>query len=85
MSTPKKRNNPVARPHLTVAHTLPRQSVFPSQVPLTAEERMLLALSRRNPAQAVLVAREREMEWERVLKSFDEVAAPASAAQQDSR
>lgn len=83
MAAHKKRNHPVARPRL--AHGLPRQDVFPSPVPVTSEEQMLLALSRRNPAQAVLVAREREMEWERVLKGFDEVAAPASTAQQDSR
>ena len=80
----------VARPQKMVAATrpaLPRQDVFPSPVPLTPEETMLLTLLRRNPSQAVLVAREQAMEWERILNNFQngEAAAPPSIAAPDMR
>jgi hypothetical protein len=69
----RKPSRDVARPQKVVAATrpaLPRQDVFPSPVPLTPEETMLLTLLRRNPSQAVLVAREQAMEWERILNNF---------------
>jgi hypothetical protein len=64
---------------------LPRQGVFPSPVPLTPEETMLLALLRRNPSQAVMVAREQAMEWERILNKFQngEAEEPPSSAVPD--
>ena len=78
----------VARPQKMVAATrpaLPRQDVFPSPVPLTPEETMLLTLLRRNPSQAVMVAREQAMEWERILNEFQngEAEAPPSSAVPD--
>jgi hypothetical protein len=82
----------VARPRKMIAAAatkpaLPRQDVFPSPVPLTPEETMLLTLLRRNPSQAVLVAREQAMEWERILSNFQngETAAPPSSAAPDLR
>ena len=64
---------------------LPRQDVFPSPAPLTLEETMLLTLLRRDPSQAVLMAREQAMEWERILNNFEngEAAAPPSSAAPD--
>ncbi len=63
--------------------SFPRQAVFPLPVPLTPEETMLLTLLRRNPAQAVLLAREQAMDWERILRNFQtgEAVAPSSAGQ----
>jgi hypothetical protein len=63
--------------------SLPRQAVFPSPVPMTPEETMLLTLLRRNPLEAVLVAREQAMDWERILRNFQtgEAVAPSSAGQ----
>ncbi|MBZ5629891.1 MAG: hypothetical protein LAO06_13610 [Acidobacteriia bacterium] len=73
---------------ITVAATRasqPRQAVFPSATPLTPEEKMLLTLLQGNPSEAVLVAREQAMEWERVLKSFQtgEATAPPSIPAED--
>lgn len=82
----------VAQPQKMIAAaattaSLPRQTVFPSPVPLTPEETMLLTLLRRNPSQAVLVAREQAMEWERILNNFQngEAEAPPSVAAPDMR
>lgn len=88
VATHRKPTPRVVRPQQAAAITataLPRQQVFPSPAPLTAEEQMLLALSRRSPAQAVLVAREREMEWQRVLKNFEDEAAPKAGPVQNAR
>jgi hypothetical protein len=88
----RKSARDVARPRKMIAAAatkpaLPRQDVFPSPVPLTPEETMLLTLLRRNPSQAVLVAREQAMEWERILSNFQngETAVPPSSAAPDMR
>jgi hypothetical protein len=82
------RNRPSQRPVVAAkVDSMPRQEVFPSPVPMTDEEKMLLTLLRRNPSQAVLVAREQAMEWERILNNFQngEAAAPPSSAAPDMR
>jgi hypothetical protein len=59
----------------------PRLAVFPSPTPLTPEEKMLLTLLQRNPSEAVLVAREQAMEWERVLKTLQTEETPSAPAE----
>ena len=56
--------------------SLPRQQTFPSPAPLSEEETMLLALLRRNRAEAVLVAQTQESERERIQKYIETGQAP---------
>lgn len=54
-----------------------RQGVFPSPVPLTPEEQMLMGLVRQFRSEAELVANNQESERERIQKYFETGEAPA--------
>ncbi len=87
---PKQPERPVVatkhRPPISAAHraitvakaapALPRQDTFPSPVALTQEEKMMLALLRRNRSEAVLVAQTQQSEREKVQKYFETGKAP---------
>lgn len=66
---------------MVIARTtpLPKQDVFPSPVPLTEQERLLLALMRRTPNEAKLVAIEQQAERERIQKYFETGEPPAAS------
>lgn len=73
----KTRLRPAARPRVVMAATpLPRQEVFPSPVPLTAEEQLLLALRSRHPAEVVDVAQAQQNEREKIQKYVETGEAP---------
>ncbi len=61
----------------TVARAEPRGAVFPSPVPLTPEEQLLIALAQRNRCEALLIARNQDVERDRMQKYFDTGEAPA--------
>ena len=76
--------NPARNVEIAKAGPLPKQDVFPSPVPLTEQEGLLLALMRRKPEEAKLIAIEQQAERERIQKYFetgDPPAAPPSPAQ----
>lgn len=56
----------------------PRLAVFPSPVPLTPEEQMLMALAQRNRPEAMLVAANQQSERERIQTYFETGEAPAA-------
>jgi hypothetical protein len=60
----------------TPAQALPRQAVFPAPVPLTDQERLLLALVNRHRPEAELVAKEQQVQAEKVQKYFETGEAP---------
>ena len=65
-------------PHVQLASTsvsLPKQSVFPTPVPPTAEERLLLALVHRRPQQAQRIAAEQEADRQQIQKYLDSGSA----------
>lgn len=55
---------------------LPRQAVFPAPVPLTDQERLLLALVNRQRPEAELLAAEQQAQRERVQKYFETGEVP---------
>jgi len=57
---------------------LPKQDVFPAPLPLTEQERLLLALVRHQPAQARMMAEDQQAERDRVQKYFETGEAPAA-------
>ena len=67
-----------------VTPALPKQGVFPSPMPMTDQERLLLALVRRNPEQAKAIAVEQQAEHERIQKYLErgEASDSPSTAQQ---
>jgi hypothetical protein len=73
----------VAGPKVEIARAipsqeLPRQAVFPAPLPLTEQERLLLAFVRHQRPQAELVASEQQAERERVQKYFETGEAPVA-------
>jgi hypothetical protein len=68
--------NTVVAGKVTPPHDV-RQDVFPSPVPLTPEEQMLMRLALRNSAEALLVAANQENERERIQTYFETGKAPA--------
>jgi hypothetical protein len=67
-----KRTVAVAQP----TQALPRQAVFPAPVPLTDQERLLLAFVNRQRPQAELIAAEQQAERERIRKYFETGEVP---------
>lgn len=68
----------------TPATTLPKQDVFPTPVPMTEQEHLLLALVRHRPEQAKLIAAEQRAERQRVeryLETGEASAEPKTAEQ----
>ena len=66
-------------PPVTIAKSeppLPRQTVFPSPVPLTEQEQLLLAFVNRQRPQAELVAAEQQADRERIQKYFETGEVP---------
>ena len=59
---------------------LPRMNVFPSPSPLSEQERLLLALSRRQRGEVEIAANTQSAERERAQKYFDTGYAPEVAA-----
>ncbi|MGH9523712.1 MAG: hypothetical protein ACRD3E_14380 [Terriglobales bacterium] len=65
------------QPHVQLAHAnpapiiLPKQDVFPTPVPMTGQERLLLALVHRRPQQAKEIAEEQETYRQRVQTYFE--------------
>jgi hypothetical protein len=80
-----QRAHPPARVQVArVTPALPKQGVFPSPVPMTDQERLLLALVRRNPEQAKAIAVEQQAERERIQKYLergDSSDSPSTAQQ----
>lgn len=66
----------VKPPVVMAARQLPRQQVFPSPVPLTEEEKLLLALRSRHPAEVIEVAQAQQNEREKVQKYVETGEAP---------
>jgi hypothetical protein len=62
----------------TPSQELPRQAVFPALLPLTEQERLLLAFVNRQRPQAELVASEQQAEREKVQKYFETGEAPVA-------
>ena len=72
--------------HVQLAHatapTLPKQEVFPTPVPMTDQERLLLALVRRHPLRAQEIAAGQEADRQQIqkyLESIDASEQPATA------
>jgi hypothetical protein len=70
-----------AKPKFAVAaaqpqQALPRQAVFPAPVPLTDQERLLLALVNRQRPEAELLAAEQQAQREKVQKYFETGEVP---------
>lgn len=70
-------------PHVQLAHAttnLPKQDVFPTPVPATEQEALLLALVQRRPRQVQLIALEQEAQRVRTQKFFDSGDGPEEPA-----
>ncbi len=78
---------PMAKARVETARAMPpapKQEVFPSPLPTTEQERLLLALVRQHPEQAKAVAIEQQAERERVQKYLEtgDVSAEPTRPQQ---
>lgn len=62
----------------TPSHEYPRQAVFPAPLPLTDQERLLLAFVNRQRPQAELMAAEQQADREKVRKYFETGEAPVA-------
>jgi len=60
-----------------VSAPLPKQDVFPTPVPPTQQERMLLGLIHRRPRQAQEIAAEQEAYRQTIQKYLESISAPA--------
>jgi hypothetical protein len=67
---------------VAAAAPLPRQNVFPTSVPLTDQERLLLAFVNHQRPQAEMVAVEQQSEREKAQKYFESGEAPVAAPTQ---
>jgi hypothetical protein len=74
----KRASHPKTEVAVAKVPNLPRQDVFPAPVPLTEQERLLLALVRGQRPQAELLAAEQQVQRERVQKYFETGEVPAT-------